>query len=146
MPEHDETSRSLRSTSRGLPDNSYPAAVVAIHTVATGGDAVPVSRYAYLGGQGNSSVLDLLEEGGTALFFLETRYLIPFQRLVLPFVGSPVFTVRHIMGSAGVGTLPSLDQELGVGVGLSRFRSTSHRRVPSRGTKVGLGVSLGQTE
>ena len=42
---------------------------------------------------------------------------------VLPVVGSPTIFVRHLMGAAGVGSLPKLEQELGGGIGISLFRA-----------------------
>jgi hypothetical protein len=114
------------------------------HGVATAGDAVPVARYAYLGGTGTLPVLDILEQGGTELLFLETRYLFPFDRVKLPLVGSPVLTLRHILGSAGVGALPDLEQEIGFGIGLSALRlDVTTDAGGGRGTKVSLGVSIG---
>ena len=78
----------------------------------------------------------------------------PIQRISLPFVGSPVVTLRDMIGSAGVGTLPPLEQALGVRLAVShlyveissipqiatrrrasasRWRASSHRRfAPTR--------------
>ena len=46
--------------------------------------------------------------------------------IALPKLGSPTLHLRHLLGAAGVGTLPKLEQELGVGVGISvvRFEGT----------------------
>ena len=113
------------------------------HGVVTAGDSVPRARYAYLGGSGTLPVLELLELGGTELLFVESRYLIPLERVVLPLVGSPMLTLRHIMGAAGVNGLPSLEQEIGLGVGLSALRLDVTQDVGgNRGHKFSLGVSL----
>ena len=34
----------------------------------------------------------------------------------LPLVGGPVVTIRHVLGSAGVGTLPDLEQNIALRV------------------------------
>ncbi len=113
------------------------------HAVATIGDSVTKARYAYLGGSGTLPVLDMLELGGTKLFYLESRYAIPIESVVLPFIGSPMVTLRHIMGSAGVKSLPDLEQEIGVGLGLSALRLDYTRDVSNgRGSKFGVGISL----
>ena len=113
------------------------------HGVATAGDAPPMARYAYVGGSGTLPVLDNLEQGGSELFFLETRYIIPIAKH-LPVVGAPSVTLRHVLGSAGVGSLPSLDQEIGAGVGLAEFRfDVTHDVSSNRGTRVSAGISLG---
>ena len=113
------------------------------HGVATAGDSVTRARYAYLGGSGTLPVVEELELGGTELLYLESRYIIPIDRIVLPFVGSPVLTLRHIMGAAGINRLPSLEQEIGVGLGLSAFRIDFTTDVAkSRGSEIGFGISL----
>jgi hypothetical protein len=114
------------------------------HGVGTVGDSVARARYAYLGGSGTLPVVDLLELGGTQLLFVESRYIIPLPGIALPLVGSPVLTLRHIMGSAGVGSLPSLEQEIGAGIGLSALRlDYTIDAGGNRGHKFGVGISLG---
>jgi hypothetical protein len=113
------------------------------HGVATAGDSVARARYTYLGGSGTLPVLEQLELTGTEMLFLESRYLIPLDHVLLPLVGSPIVTLRHIMGSAGVSRLPSLEQEIGVGLGLSALRLDFTQDVAkSRGHKISLGISL----
>jgi hypothetical protein len=96
------------------------------HGVATASDATPRARYAYLGRNGTLPLLELLEQGGDQLLFVESRYEIPIAAIALPLVGFPTLHLRHMMGAAGVGSLPSLEQELGIGVGISvvRFEAT----------------------
>ena len=96
------------------------------HGVATAADATPRARYAYLGRNGTLPLLELLEQGGDQLVFVESRYEIPIAAITLPTVGFPTLHLRHLMGAAGVGSLPSLEQELGIGVGLNvlRFEAT----------------------
>lgn len=112
------------------------------HGVATVGDSVPLARHAYIGDSGTLPLLDMLEQGGTKLLFVESRYFIPVPAVVLPLVGSPTVMLRHIMGAAGV-SLPKLEQEVGIGIGISLLRldfTTDAAR--KRGSKVGVGISL----
>jgi hypothetical protein len=113
------------------------------HALATIGDSVTKTRYTYLGGGGSLPVVDLLELGGTKLFFLESRYMIPIEKIVLPVVGSPAVSLVHFMGSAGVRSLPSLEQEIGIGLALSILRLDFVTDVSrSRGSKFNAGISL----
>jgi hypothetical protein len=114
------------------------------HAVTTAGDSTPRARYAYLGRGGTLPLLELLEQGGDQLVFVESRYQIPVGAFVLPKVGPPTLHLRHLMGAAGVGSLPKLEQELGVGVGISvvRFEATfdaSGKRDPRYGVSVVMG-------
>ncbi len=140
------TSRFLQLTvhaSAQFPTFGSQSLHVEAHGVATTGDAVPRARYAYLGGSGTLPTLDLLEQGGTALLFVENRYLIPIDAVQLPFIGSPVLTIRDAFGAAGVGSLPSLQHEIGAGIGLSALHFDVNTAVAGRKrTKVGVGISL----
>ncbi len=116
---------------------------VKVHGVATRGDSVPAARYAYLGGSGTLATFDLLEQGGAELLFVENRYRIPLNAIQLPFVGSPILSVRDAFGSAGRRGLPSLQHEVGVGLGLSAFNIDVNKSVAgNKRTKFGFGVSL----
>lgn len=115
------------------------------HAVGTAGSAVPAARYAYLGGSGSLATLDLLEQGGDALLYLESRYLIPLPMIVLPVVGAPTLTLRDAFGAAGVGSLPAFQHEVGVGIGLSVLRVEYTRAVAGKsGSRFGVGISLGR--
>ena len=65
---------------------------------------------------------DLLSLGGDQLVFVDSRYDIPIQRIKIPFAGSPMVTLRHRAGSAGVQRLPRLIQNVGVMATLSLLR------------------------
>jgi hypothetical protein len=116
------------------------------HGVGTSSDAAPRARYAYLGGSGTLRTLDLLEMGGTALVYLESRYLIPIEKIQLPFnLGAPSLTLRDAFGSAGVGSLPDFQHEVGIGIGLGLdiLRLEYTRAVAGkRGSEFGVGISL----
>ena len=128
----------------GFPTFGTQSLRIKAHAVGTVGDSVARARYAYLGGSGTLPVVELLELGGTDLLFVESRYMIPLPALVLPLVGSPILTLRHILGSAGVGSLPKLEQEIGAGIGISALRlDFTTDAGGSRGHKFSIGISLG---
>ena len=92
---------------------------VEAHAVATAGDSTPRARYAYLGRASTVPLLELLEQGGDQLVFVKSRYQIPITALLVPKLGSPTVELRHYLGAAGVGSLPKLEQNLGVALRLS---------------------------
>ena len=115
------------------------------HAVTTAGDSTPRARYAYLGRGGTLPLLELLEQGGDQLVFVESRYQIPVAAFVLPKVGPPTLHLRHLMGAAGVGSLPDLEQELGVGVGISIVRvEATFDASGERAARYGLSVVMGR--
>jgi hypothetical protein len=119
----------------------------AVVTSASGAPA-PAQRFAYLGGSATLATVDLLALGGDHLLFVQGDYIIPFDRIQLPFVGPPFIGLRYAAGSAGIGGLPTLIQNLGVGVGASLFRvdytiDPAQNRSPlSRKSAVSFGFSL----
>lgn len=94
------------------------------HAVA--GNDAPAQRFAYLGGAGTLATVDLLALGGDRLLFVEGEYRIPLSAPVLPFVGPPVISLSYSAGAAGVGALPDLIQNIGVGVGLKIVKIQYH--------------------
>lgn len=116
---------------------------VKIHGVTSVGDAIPMSRFAWLGGSGTLATMDLLEQGGSTLLFVESRYQIPIEAIQLPVIGAPVLSIRDAFGSAGMGALPDLQHEIGVGIGVSALHLDVNTAVAGRKrTKVSLGISL----
>jgi hypothetical protein len=112
------------------------------HALVTLGDTAPPQRFSYLGGSGTLPTFDLLEFGGDQLFFAESRYTVPVERIVVPLLGSPTLMLRHMIGSAGVGRLPDFEQNLGVRVALSFARVDFVVDPASRETDVSVGVAL----
>jgi hypothetical protein len=119
------------------------------HALVTGGGNIPPpQRFGYLGGAGTLATVDLLALGGDRLLFVQGDYTIPIERIQLPFVGSPFVALRYAAGSAGVGTLPSLIQNIGIGAGVSFLRvdytidPAQNRSPVSRRSAVTFGVSL----
>jgi hypothetical protein len=90
--------------------------------VLTASDDTPRQRYAYIGGSGTISTLELLEQGGDQLLFVDSRYNIPLARPRLPLVGGPVITLRHVLGAAGVGNIPDLEQNIALRVTFAIIR------------------------
>jgi hypothetical protein len=113
-----------------------------------GSDTPPPQRFAYLGGSGTLATVDLLALGGDRLLFLQGDYVIPIERILLPFLGSPFIALRYAAGNAGIDRLPSLIQNVGVGAGVGFFRvdysidPASNRSPFSRRSAVTFGVSL----
>jgi len=103
-----------------------------IHWVTTPGASTPPQRFAYFGGSGTMPFLDLLEQGGDELLLVDQRYLVPLMRVRLGVLGSPILQLRHRLGSAGLGDLPSLEQALSVGVEIAVVRG-EFRINPSNG-------------
>ena len=112
------------------------------HAILTAGDPAPVPRWGYLGGAGTFRLIPLLSLGGDQLAYFETNYTIPFDRLTLPYLGAPSLTLRHMMGSAGVATLPKLEQNVALRVALSVLRIDYIVDVTRRTTGAGIGLSL----
>ena len=112
------------------------------HVVLTAGDTAPPQRWAYLGGAGTLPLLDLLTLGGDQLLFLQSSYHVPIDRIVVPLLGSPTVTVRHILGSAGVGRLPDLHQDIGLGLALSFFRLQVDLDPVTHKVHTGAGLSI----
>ncbi len=96
------------------------------HGVFTPGDIAPPQRFAYLGGAGTLATVDLLAMGGDRLVYVEGEYSIPVPRVQLPFVGSPIVSLRYAAGAAGVAELPDFIQNIGVGAGVRFLKVEYH--------------------
>ena len=112
------------------------------HLLETFGDTAPPQRWGYLGGSGTLPTFELLSMGGDHLLYVESNYFIPFLRFDLPVVGPPSITLRHMIGSAGVGKLPDLEQNLALRVALSFFRVDFTVDPARRHWEVGAGLSM----
>jgi hypothetical protein len=118
-------SRFLQSTIDGkvtFPTFGTQSFQVETHVVLTAGAATPTQRYVAFGGSGTISTMDLLEQRGDQLLFVDSRYMIPLTRPRLPLVGAPVITLRHAIGSAGVRSLPDFEQNIGLRVTIAILR------------------------
>jgi hypothetical protein len=82
------------------------------HAVFTVGDTAPPQRFSYFGGFGTLPTFSVLQFGGEELLFIESAYNIPIAAVQVPLFGAPVLSLRHAIGSAGVGGLPEFEQNL----------------------------------
>jgi len=127
---------------------SQTFAFLAHALITGGGDIPPPQRFGYLGGSGTLATVDLLALGGDRLLYVQGDYTIPIEKIQLPLVGSPFLALRYAAGNAGVGRLPALIQNVGVGAGISIIRvdysiDPAQNRSPlSRRSAVTVGVSL----
>jgi hypothetical protein len=118
------------------------------HAVLTGSAAAPPQRFAYLGGAGTLATVNLLALGGDRLLYVQGDYTIPIERIKVRFLGSPFVALRYAAGNAGIGDLPALIQNVGVGAGISFFRvdyaidPASNRSPFSRRSATTVGLSL----
>ncbi|HEX6533836.1 MAG TPA: hypothetical protein VF041_04520 [Gemmatimonadaceae bacterium] len=92
------------------------------HVVLTDGDTAPVQRQAHLGGWGTLPTAGLLTMGGDRLAFFEGIYDVPIEPIRVSLLGSPVVSLRYMVGSAGVQRLPKFGQNLGVRLALGPGR------------------------
>jgi len=119
------------------------------HTVLTGGEGIaPVQRFGYLGGANTLPTVNLLAIGGDQLLFVSGEYKIPFDKIALPYLGNPFVTLRYAAGNAGVDDIPTLIQNLGLGLGVSLVRldytidPASNRSIFSRKSAFSWSISL----
>jgi hypothetical protein len=112
------------------------------HVIYTFGDTAPPQRWSYLGGSGTITTLPLLSLGGDRLLYLESNYYIPIPWIDLRVVGSPSVTLRHMIGSAGIGHLPSFEQNLAARLALSFVRFDAAVDPARQTWEFGFGLSL----
>ena len=112
------------------------------HAVVTTRGATPRQRWVYLGGSGTISTLDLLSLGGDQLIYLDGRYNIPIEAVQVPFVGSPVITLRDALGGAAFGRAPTIHQAIGVRLSLSLAYTEYMIDPVTRRDHVGFGFSF----
>ena len=112
------------------------------HGILTRGDTAPGQRMGYLGGSGTLPTEDLLVFGGDELLFLESRYEIPVPSVRLPLLGSPTVMFRHILGAAGIQTLPDLTQIVGIRLSVPFVRAQVLMDTKTRKSEFSVGLSL----
>jgi hypothetical protein len=112
------------------------------HLIYTFGNTAPPQRWSYLGGSGTITTLPLLSMGGDRLAYIESNYYIPIPGIDLPIIGAPSVTLRHMIGSAGVGRLPSFEQNLAARLALSFLRFDAAVDPARQAWEFGFGLSL----
>ncbi|HTR76874.1 MAG TPA: hypothetical protein VMH39_02135, partial [Gemmatimonadaceae bacterium] len=112
-----------------------------VHAVATEGSAPP-QRWAYLGGTGTLGTLGMLQLGGDQLFLADSRYEIPISAVSIPFAGSPVLALRHVVGSAGIGHVGDLRQLIGVRLSCAPVEGELLMDTATRRVQASLGWSF----
>lgn len=126
----------------GFPTFGTQSVQVESHALITAGDTAPPQRYSYLGGDGTLPTFELLQFGGDELFFAEGRYIIPIDRIRIRFLGSPTVTLRYITGGAGVGKLPTLEQNVGGRFAISFLRVDYLIDPASKHSAFSVGLSV----
>lgn len=112
------------------------------HMVLTAGDTAPPQRFAYLGGSGTLPTFPILARGGDQLVFLEGLYNFPIETLHVPYLGTPIVTVREMLAGTGVGSLGRFDSNIGVRLTLGIFSGEMFVN-PDNGDHVfSLGLSI----
>lgn len=111
------------------------------HAVATAGDTPPPQRWAYLGGGPTIATMNPLQQGGDVLLYLNAEYVVPLPKPQFPIVGPPLVAFRYAVGGAGLGSLPSLTQNVGGGIGFSMIRLDLLVDPATGRTSFGLSVS-----
>jgi len=135
----------LQSTTHGevlFPTFGTQSFELTVHGVGTFGGFAPPQRFAYLGGGGTLPTFDLLEMGGDHLLFVESLYHIPIDRIVIRYVGTPTFSLRHAIGSAGVGWLPEYEQNVGARLTISMIRFDYVMNPRNKDSEFSVGLAL----
>lgn len=112
------------------------------HAVLTTHGSTPRQRWAYIGGSGSIPTVDMLSEGGDELLYVDARYHVPIDRVTLPLIGPPVFTIREVLGAAGAGALPALQQAIGVRLSASVLYAELLADPAHGRWHFGLGIAL----
>lgn len=115
---------------------------VDFHHVTTPEGAAPLQRFVYIGGSGTLPFIDLLEQGGGELLFVDQRYSFPVPGIQLGVLGAPTLLLRHRLGGAGGGRLPALEQAVSVGVIVSILRAEVVVDPVTRETGISVGLSF----
>jgi hypothetical protein len=94
-----------------------------IRAVVTLNGPAPGQRLHGLGGPSSMTTRDILDRVGDQLLFAEQLYTFPIQRWDDPLWGTPKLSLRHVIGSAGVGRVGTLSNEVGIRFDFALLRS-----------------------
>ena len=112
------------------------------HMVLTAGDTAPPQRFAYIGGGGTLPTFNILSRGGDQMVFLEGLYNFPIETVHVPYLGTPIITVREMLGSTGVGSLGRFDSNIGARLTLGLFSGEIFINPANGDHAFSLGLSL----
>jgi hypothetical protein len=84
----------------------------------------------------------MLERGGDQLIYVDGRYNIPIEKVMLPYVGSPILTLREVLAGADVGRWPGIAQSTGARLSLSIVYVEFMVDPVSRHNNFSFGLSL----
>ena len=85
-----------------------------VRAVVTVNGPAPGQRQHALGGPSSMTTRDILDRRGDELLYAEQLYTFPIARWDDPLWGTPKLSLRHVVGSAGIGSLGTLNHEVGV--------------------------------
>ena len=90
----------------------------------------------------STSVWLLTAAVGDELLLIDQRYSIPVTNVKIGFLGMPTLQLRHRVGSAGLGSLPTLEQMISVGVTLMIVRGEIQMDPASGSIRGSVGFSF----
>ncbi len=125
-----------------IPTFGFQSLTFRVRAMHTAGDPAPPQRYGYLGGSGTLPTFPILSGGGDHLLFVESSYNVPIEFINVRMLGSPVVSLRHMLGAAGVDRLPSLEQNIGLRVALGFFRADAVLEPVDGRTHFELGLTV----
>ncbi len=94
-----------------------------VRAIVTANGPAPGQRRHGVGGPSSMTTRDILDRVGDHLLFAEQLYTFPIDRWEDPLWGTPRFSLRHVIGSAGVGSLGTLNNEIGIRFDFALLRS-----------------------
>jgi len=131
------------SEAAAIPTYANQRIEIGAHLVATATNSfTPPQRYAYVGGSGSLSTIDLLSMGGDHLYYLDAMYVFPIARVQFPLLGSPYIAPRFVTGAASVGGFGAPTQNIGGRVGLAVFTLDYVVNPRTHKHDFGVGISL----
>ncbi|MDQ3389079.1 MAG: hypothetical protein M3483_06190 [Gemmatimonadota bacterium] len=115
---------------------------IRFHGQATLAGDAPRQRWSFVGGPSTLPTFPTAEQRGDQVFFVETAYGVPLNRITLPIVGSPILRLTHRTGAAWRAgeEMPGWLQNVGVGFDLSVLRVALHLdpAAPRLGSELGV--------
>ena len=114
-----------------------------LRAVVTFNGPAPGQRFHALGGPNSMTTRDLLDRTGDQLLFVEQLYTFPIVRWDDPLWGTPKLSLRHVIGSAGVGALGTLNHEVGIRFDFAVLRTDVMYDPVSRRSMITFAAAIG---